>query len=57
MPPPPPPPRRASIGFDTSDLAAFDGKLPFQDGTGEVTKVDKSFDDDNATVVDGRRLR
>ena len=55
--PPPPPRRRASIGFDTSDLAAFDGGLPFKDGTGEVTKVDKGFEDDHATVVDGRRLR
>jgi len=34
MPPKPPAPkRRASIGFDTTDLAAFDGNLPFEEAT------------------------
>lgn len=61
---PPPPPRRANIGFDTSDLAAFDSKLPFADRTEPVpalvektTSEPHAYDDENATIVDGRRLR
>ena len=54
-PPKPPPARRASIGFDTSDLTALDRTLPFDD---DKTSVESNaFNDGEATRVDGRRIR
>ena len=64
MPPKPPPKRRPAAGFDTSDLAALDASFDAISRRtepvptlGDKTSVDVAFEDESATIADGRRFR